>query len=231
MEFQQGYRANATRRRTAESGHAKMAIRVFLSNNRVILLDTLQVLLELQQDLRIVGKATNGHDAVRRIQKLRPDVTILDTGLVGLNGMEASLKISELSKSTAIVMLSTMSSPEIIFRALRAGARGFLSREASGLELVNAVRAVREGKRFLSPKITATLIGNYISETRSPSPLESLTSRERHILQLVVEGSPSAEVAEILALSPKTVDTYRSRIKQKLGIHDLPALVKFAIQH
>jgi len=208
-----------------------MAIRVFLANSRVILLDSLQALLEIQQNIRIVGKATNGHDAARRIQKLRPDVAILDIGLVGLNGMEASLKIGELSPSTAIVMLSTTTSPETIFRALRAGARGYLSREASGLELVSAVRAVREGKRYLSPKITATLIGDYISEHRSPSPLESLTIRERHILQLVVEGSPSAEVADILALSPKTVDTYRSRIKQKLGIHDLPALVKFAIQH
>jgi DNA-binding NarL/FixJ family response regulator len=168
---------------------------VFLANSRVILSDSLQVLLEIQQDIKIVGKATNGHDA------------------------------------TAIVILAATASPEFIFRALRAGARGYLSREASGLELVNAVRIVREGKRYLSPKITATLIGDYISEHRSPSPLESLTSRERHILQLVVEGSPSAEVADILALSPKTVDTYRSRIKQKLGIHDLPALVKFAIQH
>jgi len=208
-----------------------MAIRVFLANSRVILLDSLQVLLEIQQDIRIVGKAANGHEAVRRIQKLRPDVAVLDTGLVGLNGMEASLKIGNLSPSTAIVMLSTMTSPEIIFRALRAGARGYLSREASGLELVNAVRTVREGKRYLSPKITATLVGDYISEHRSPSPLESLTSRERHILQLVVEGNPSADVADMLALSPKTVDTYRSRIKPKLGIHELPALVKFAIQH
>ena len=208
-----------------------MAIRVFLANSRVILLDSLQVLLEIQQAIRIVGKAANGHEAVRRIQKLRPDVAVLDTGLVGLNGMEASLKIGNLSPSTAIVMLSTMTSPEIIFRALRAGARGYLSREASGLELVNAVRTVREGKRYLSPKITATLVGDYIGEHRSPSPLESLTSRERHILQLVVEGNPSADVADMLALSPKTVDTYRSRIKQKLGIHDLPALVKFAIQH
>jgi DNA-binding NarL/FixJ family response regulator len=208
-----------------------MAIRVFLANSRVILLDSLQVLLELQPDMKIVGKATNGHDAVRRIQKLRPDVAILDIGLTSLNGMEASLKLGELSKSTGIVMLSTMTSPEIIFRTLRAGARGYLSREASGLDLVNAVRAVREGKRYLSPRITAALIGDYISEARSPSPLESLTSRERHILQLVVEGTPSAEIADILALSPKTVDTYRSRIKQKLGIHDLPALVKFAVRH
>ncbi len=99
------------------------------------------------------------------------------------------------------------------------------------MELVNAVRTVRERKRYLSPKITATLIGDYISEHRSPSPLESLTSRERQILQLVVEGSSSARVADILAVSPKTVDTYRSRIKQKLGLHDLTALIKFAIQH
>ena len=208
-----------------------MAIRVFLANSRVILLDSLQVLLEIQQDIRIVGKATNGHDAVRKIRKLRPDVAILDVELAGLNGIEASLKIAGLSPSTAIVMLATTASPEFIFRALRAGARGYLSREASGLELVDAVRTIREGKRYLSPKITATLIGDYISEHRSPSPLESLTSRERNILQLVVEGSSSAKVADILSFSPKTVDTYRSRIKQKLGIHDLPALVKFAIQH
>jgi len=198
-----------------------MAIRVFLANSRVILLDSLQVMLELQQDIRVIGKATNGHEAVKRIQKLRPDVAILDV----------SLKIGGLSRSTAIVILATTASPEFIFRALRAGARGYLSREASGLELVNAVRTVREGKRYLSPKITATLIGDYISEHRAPTPLESLTSRERNILQLVVEGSSSAQVADILALSPKTVDTYRSRIKQKLGIHDLPALVKFAIQN
>ena len=212
-------------------GKNRMAIRVFLANSRVILLDSLQVLLEIQQDIRIVGKATNGHDAVRKIRKLRPDVAILDVELAGLNGIEASLKIAGLSPSTAIVMLATTASPEFIFRALRAGARGYLSREASGLELVDAVRTIREGKRYLSPKITATLIGDYISEHRSPSPLESLTSRERNILQLVVEGSSSAQVADILAFSPKTVDTYRSRIKQKLGIHDLPALVKFAIQH
>src|SRR5256886_6005757 len=107
-----------------------MAIRVFLANSRVILLDSLQVLLELQQDMKIVGKATNGHDAVSRIQKLRPDVAILEIGLAGLNGMEASLKIGDLSKSTVIVMLATMSSPEVIFRALRAAARGYLSMEA-----------------------------------------------------------------------------------------------------
>ena len=212
-------------------GKNRMAIRVFLANSRVILLDSLQVLLEIQQDIRIVGKATDGHDAVRKIQKLRPDVAVLDVELAGLNGIEASLKIAGLSPSTAIVMLATTASPEFIFRALRAGARGYLSREASGLELVNAVRTVREGKRYLSPRITASLIGDYISERRSPTPFESLTSRERNILQLVVEGNSSTQVADILALSPKTVDTYRSRIKQKLGIHDLPALVKFAIQH
>src|SRR2546430_8241525 len=141
MEFQQGYRANATWGRTAERGQERMAIRVFLANSRVILLDSLQVLLELQQDMKIVGKATNGHDAVRRIQKLRPDVAILDIGLAGLNGMEASLKIGDLSKSTGIVMLSTMTSPEIIFCALLAGARGYLFRGASGLGVVQAGRA------------------------------------------------------------------------------------------
>jgi len=103
-----------------------MAIRVFLANSRVILLDSLQGLLELQQDMKVVGKAANGHDAVRKIQKLRPDIAILDIDLVGLNGIEASLRIADLSPSTAIVILATTASPEFIFRALRAGARGKL---------------------------------------------------------------------------------------------------------
>src|SRR3989442_2053423 len=120
-----------------------MAIRVFLANSRVILLDSLQVLLEIQQDIKVIGKATNGHEAVKRIQNLKPDVAILDVGLVGLNGIEASLKIGGPSRSTAIVILATTASPEFIFRALRAGARGYLSREASGLELVKDRKSTR----------------------------------------------------------------------------------------
>jgi DNA-binding NarL/FixJ family response regulator len=126
------------------------------------------------------------------------------------------------------------SSSEHIFRALEAGARGYLLKESAGEEVVAAVRQVHAGHRYLSQKISDELVNDYMRQRRArhaQSPLGSLSQREREVLQLVVEGRTSAEIAEILFLSPKTVETYRSRLMRKLEISDLPALVKFAIQH
>jgi len=123
------------------------------------------------------------------------------------------------------------STTEHIFRALQAGARGYLLKDSAGAEVVDAVRAVHAGRRYLSQKIASAVIDDYISDRQRASPLDSLSRRERQILQMVAEGKSSAEAAVILFLSPKTVDTYRSRMMQKLGIADVPSLVKFAIQH
>jgi DNA-binding NarL/FixJ family response regulator len=131
------------------------------------------------------------------------------------------------------------SSSEHIFRALQAGAQAYVLKESAGEELVEAIHAVRMGRRYLSQKISDTLIDDYVRsvsrqrgiEGEQPSPLERLTAREREVLQLVVEGKSSAEIAGLLYLSPKTVETYRSRLMRKLDIEDLPTLVKFAIQH
>ena len=123
---------------------------------------------------------------------------------------------------------------EHIFQALQAGVYGYLVKETAGIEVVDAVRAVTAGRHYLSEKISEKMIDDYLrlrEDIGARSPLERLSPREREVLQLVVEGKTSAEIAEVLFLSPKTVDTYRSRLMQKLGIPDLPALVKFAIQH
>jgi DNA-binding NarL/FixJ family response regulator len=178
-----------------------------------------------------VGDVSNGREAVREAQRLLPDVVVMDIAMPGLNGIEATLQIQEISPPPRILILSMHSTTEHIFRALQAGARGYLLKDSAGKEVVEAVRVVHAGRRYLSQKIAATVIDDYIAERHRTSPLDSLSRRERQILQLIAEGKTSAEVGAMLFLSPKTVDTYRSRMMHKLGIGDLPKLVKFAIQN
>lgn len=210
-----------------------MSIRVFLADDHAVVRDGLRALLEAQDDITVVGDAANGRQAVDQVRKLRPDVVVMDIAMPELNGIEATQQIRESCPSTHVMILSMHSSPEHIFRALQAGARGYLIKESAGKEVAMAVRALHAGRRYFSRQITDTVIDDYIHQRQfssDQSPLGSLSPREREVLQLVVEGKSSVEIAEILFLSPKTVETYRSRIMEKLGIHDLPGLVKFAIQ-
>jgi len=214
-------------------------ITIFLADDHAVVRDGLRALLEAQPDLKVIGEAANGREAVRQITQLYqnqrpPEVVILDISMPELNGIEAAQQIGAICPSVRIIILSMYGSSEHIFRALQAGARGYLLKESAGAEVVNAIRIVYAGQRYLSQEISDKLIDNYISQretTETKSPLARLSPREREILQLVVEGKSSAEIAEILSLSPKTVDTYRSRLMRKLGLSDLPGLVKFAIQH
>jgi DNA-binding NarL/FixJ family response regulator len=211
-----------------------MTIRVLLADDHTIVRDGLRALLEAHADITVVGDAANGRQAVDQVRKLRPDVVVMDIAMPELNGIEATQQIRESCPSTQVVILSMHSSPEHVFRALQAGARGYLIKESAGKEVAVAVRALHAGRRYFSQQITDTVIDDYIHQRQfssDQSPLGSLSPREREVLQLVVEGKPSVEIAEILFLSPKTVETYRSRVMEKLGIHDLPGLVKFAIQH
>ena len=151
-----------------------------------------------------------------------------------LNGIDAAMQIREQCPSTQIVVLSMHGTAEHIHRALQAGARGYLLKESAGKEVVTAIRAVHGGRRYLSERIADTVVDDYMGRfTALPekSPLERLSSREREVLQLVVEGKSSADIAASIYLSPKTVDTYRSRIMEKLDIHDVASLVRFAIEH
>ena len=206
-------------------------IRVMLADDHAVVRDGLRVLLEAQSDLEVVGAAANGRQAVRLVHELHPDVVVMDIAMPELNGIEATQQIHDAAPSTQVLVLSMHSTTEHIFRALQAGARGYLLKDSAGAEVVDAVRVVNAGRRYLGQKIASTVVDDYISERRRASPLDSLSPRERQILQLVAEGKSSAEAAATLFLSPKTVDTYRSRMMQKLDIDDLPSLVKFAIQH
>jgi RNA polymerase sigma factor (sigma-70 family) len=211
-----------------------MNITVFIADDHAVVRDGLRFLLQAQPDIEVVGDATNGREAVRWVEELKPDVVIMDITMPELNGIEAAQKIGETCPSTRVIILSMHSTTEHIFRALQAGASGYLLKESAGIEVATAVRAVYAGDRYLSQKIADRVIDDYIrhrERSTAESPLESLSAREREILQLVVEGKSSTEIAEILILSPKTVETYRSRMMKKLGITDLPGLVKFAIQH
>jgi DNA-binding NarL/FixJ family response regulator len=211
-----------------------MSITVFLADDHAVVRDGLRVLLEAQPDIRVIGDAADGRETVRRVTRLCPDVVVLDIAMPELNGIEAAREITQVCPSTQVIFLSMHSTTEHIFRALQAGAHGYLLKESAGIEVVNAVRAVHAGHRYLSPKISNGLIDDYVHQRQAAeaqSPLARLSPREREVLQLVVEGKSSAEIAGILSLSLKTVETYRSRLMQKLDISDLPSLVKFAIQH
>jgi DNA-binding NarL/FixJ family response regulator len=210
-----------------------MSISVFLADDHAVVRDGLRALLEAQPDMRVIGDAANGRETARQVARLCPDVVVLDIAMPELNGIEAAREIGQVSPATQVIILSMHSTTEHVFQALQAGARGYLLKESAGMEVVNAVRAVHAGQRYLSQKISDSMIDDYIRQRQAAqsSPLACLSPRERQVLQLVAEGKSSAEIADILSLSLKTVETYRSRLMHKLGISDLPGLVRFAIQH
>lgn len=208
-----------------------MNIRVLLADDHAVVRDGLRALLDLQKDISVIGNATDGRQAVSEVERLRPDVVVMDIAMPELNGIEATQRICKARPGIKVLILSMHATAEYIYRALRAGAQGYLLKESAAVEVVDAVRELYAGRRYFSHKISDMLVNDYLHEPRLVSPLESLSFREREILQLIVEGKTSAEVATQLSLSVKTVETYRSRLMHKLGIGDLPSLVKFAIQH
>ncbi len=211
-----------------------MTIAVFIADDHAVVRDGLKLLLQAQPDITVAGEAANGRDALRSIRKLAPDVAVLDIAMPQLNGIEAAAQVREVSPRTRVVILSMHADSEHVFRALQAGAAGFVLKESAGAEVVRAVRAAAAGGSYLSGPVAEMVRDpdlRITSAAGGKSPLERLSSRERQVLQLVVEGRSSAEIAESLFLSPKTVETYRSRIMQKLGVEDVTGLVKFAVLH
>jgi DNA-binding NarL/FixJ family response regulator len=207
-----------------------MTIRVFLADDHAVVRDGLRLLLESQPDITVVGDAANGRQAVQQAQILNPDVLIIDIAMPDLNGIEVTRQIRAHCPTSQVVVLSMHSTEEYAVRAFHAGALGYVLKESVGMDVIDAVRAAYAGRRYISQKIAA--IERYISgQLRFVSPLASLSEREREVLQLIVEGKSSALIGAVLALSPKTVETYRCRLMHKLGLDDLPSLVKFAIKH
>jgi DNA-binding NarL/FixJ family response regulator len=193
--------------------------------------DGLRCLLEVQDDIRVVGDAANGREAVRQVRELKPGMVLMDIAMPELNGIEATVQIRRTCPGVRVLMLSMHASLEHVREALKAGAHGYLLKQSAGTELVEAVRAVHTQGAYLSHKIDATLIGDYTRDRAVKSPLDALTRRERQILQLIAEGKSNLEASRSLFLSQRTVETYRSRMMQKLSVTGLPDLMRFALRH
>jgi len=204
---------------------------ILVVDDHGIVRDGIRSLLLRQDGMDVVGLAATGEQAVLAAQRLRPNVIIMDLVLPILNGIEATQRILASLPHTKIIVLSGSCTSEYVYRALRAGALGYVIKDAAGSELVCAVRTVAAGKRYFSPSIAALFNDECPNAAAIRSPLERLSVREREVLHRTVEGYSSVQIALQLSLSPKTIDTYRSRLMQKLGVADRSALIRFAIQH
>lgn len=209
-----------------------MTISILLADDHTVVRDGLRALLEANPEIRVVGSAATGRQVVSQVQKLHPDIVIMDISMPEQNGIDATRQILEEFPQVRVIILSMLGTPEHIFRALQVGVRGYLLKESAGREVMEAVQSVYAGEFYFSQPITHTLVTDYLQQRLKTqrSPLDSLSQRENEILHLVVEGKTSAQIGESLHLSPKTVESYRSRLMQKLGISDLPGLIKFAIR-
>jgi DNA-binding NarL/FixJ family response regulator len=207
-----------------------VTIRVLLADDHTVVREGLRALLAASAGISVVGEVDNGREALRRAGELGPDVVVMDIAMPELNGIEAAAMIRSLRPGTQVVILSMHSSSEHVYRAFAAGAAGYVLKSSAGAEVISAVQTVHLGRRYLSPALREAY-ANAVDDPARASPLDRLSARERQVLQLVVEGKSSAEIADVFHLSRKTIESYRSRIMQKLGVHDVPSLVKFALQH
>lgn len=205
-----------------------MKPRILLADDHSVMRFGLRALLEMA-GMEIVAEAAEGREALRLAQELAPDVAIFDIAMPGLNGIDATGILKLRCPQTRVIILSMHSDSEYVHRALAAGASGYVLKGGATDEIVTAVRTVQAGRQYLSQGLMAT--GLWGAEAQARSPLDSLSARERQVLQLVAEGHSSSEIAKIVHLSPKSVDTYRSRLMKKLHVSDLAALIKFAVQH
>jgi DNA-binding NarL/FixJ family response regulator len=208
-----------------------MAIRVLLADDHQIVREGLHALLGAEEDLQIVGEAREGRSAVQLVAQLKPDVVIMDIGMPGLNGMEATRQILEAAPGVKIVALSMHSDRRFIEGMFKAGAAGYLLKDAAFEELARAVRTGDSGRPYLSPSIAAAVIDGYVNPAADAgSAVDVLTPREREVLQLLAEGNSTKQIALSLGVSVKTIETYRSRLMEKLDLHSVAELTKYAVR-
>lgn len=208
-----------------------MSVRILIADDHAIVREGLKTILEAQSDIQIVGEAGNGREALEKAEALRPDVIMMDISMPELSGIEATRMILLSVPTVRIIILSMYHTNEYVIRAMKAGARAYLLKESAGCSAVNAVRAVMRGRQYFSEGIEAPQMKRTGRPDLPQTPFDSLSRRERETLQLVVEGHTNAAIAELFNVSTKSVETYRSRLMQKLDINNVPALVIFALQH
>jgi DNA-binding NarL/FixJ family response regulator len=207
-----------------------MTVTVLIADDHGVVAEGLRHLLASQRELRVIGLAEDGRDAVRLAMENCPDIVLMDHAMPVLNGMEATRIIRERCPTTRVIMLSMYSDAVHVYRALQAGAAGYIVKKSVSKEVVEAIWAVNRGGRYVSKQLADSVIDHVVHRSAPNDPLQRLSSRERQVLQLLAEGHSVAEIAGTLSLSPKTVETYRARMMEKLGIYELAGLVRFAIQ-
>jgi len=206
-----------------------MPIRVLIADDHSVVAEGLRHLVEAERDIEVVACVGDGREAVQQARDTQPDVVLMDLSMPELNGADATRAILERDPKCRVIVLSMYSQREYVRRALKAGAAGYVVKRSAAKEVVEAIRAVHAGQRYLSPRVADVVLDDY-SDEKQDDPLTRLSAREREVLQLLAEGRTGAQIAERLSLSQKTVETYRARLVEKLGIRDLAGLVRFAIQ-
>jgi two-component system, NarL family, response regulator NreC len=205
---------------------------IVLADDHRVVREGLHVLLEAERDFSVVGDAGDGLAAIRLVDRLKPDVLLLDLMMPGLNGQEVARRVGKLSPKTRIVVLSMHSSEPYVMEALRNGAAGYVLKDASGADLIHAVREVMAGRRYLSPPLSERAIDAYQEKAKSAAweRYDMLTTRERETLQLVAEGRTNNEIASRLGISPRTAETHRTHLMRKLQLRTHTDLIKYAIE-
>jgi len=209
------------------------AIRILLADDHVVMRRGLRFLLESQKDFSVIGEASDGREAVQQAEALNPDVAVLDIAMPHLSGLEAAQRIAAQSPRIGIVMLSMHSDEGYVLRALKAGARSYLLKDSAEDDLIEAIKAVSHGKTYFGSEISNMLVEDYIREIRArglEDTFETLTSREREILQLVAEGNSNKEIANQLNVSPYTIETHRRNLQEKLNLHTVADLILYAVR-
>jgi len=209
------------------------SIRILLADDHTVVRKGLRLLLESHEGFQVIADAADGREAVALAEQHRPDVVVMDIAMPTLNGIEAARQIGAALPQTAIVILSMHSDEAYVLKALKAGARAYLLKDSAEHDLINAVKAVSDGKAFFSPAISKMLVEDYVRQMQEQNVEDSfdlLTTREREILQLLAEGRSNKEVANVLQLSLYTVETHRANIFQKLNLHSGAELILYAIR-
>ena len=206
-------------------------LRILLAEDHTLVRAGIRALLESLEGVEVVGEASDGREALQLAASLHPDILLMDITMKGLNGLEAAARLAKERSATRVIILSMHADQVYVRQALQAGAAGYLLKGADVAELELALKAVMRGDTYLSPSISNDLVGNLLAgKTPVSNPLDELTPRQREILQLVAEGRTTKEIAGRLDLSVKTVETHRAQLMERLDIHDVPGLVKFAIR-
>jgi two-component system, NarL family, response regulator NreC len=209
------------------------SLRIVLADDHTIVRHGLRLVLERQPDFAVVGEASNGREAIDVADRENPDVVVMDIGMPLLNGIEATKRITEQQPKTMVLILSVHSDEGYILKALRSGARGYLLKDSAEADLIQAIRAVCAGKAFFSPRVSRVLADDYLRQIQQQGvedPYDLLTPRERELLQLIVELKSTKDIAAFLGISPRTIDTHRGNLMQKLNVHSIPELILYAVR-